>query len=203
MIQNDATQACQEESAPLEEEQPTEVTNFDVFLAQCERHEERIKACVRRRYPQMHESEIHACYLNTCFAAFRALMTSDEPLISLFSYLVSSALRRAEKEREANTKNDGVSFDNQGELVLPSPQKDALDTLIDLEQSDLLQRAIERLSQRYPKQAEVIKLRLDLELSLSEIAVRLDIPDGTAKSRYAHGVRNLQEILLNMGYDPD
>ncbi len=75
------------------------------------------------------------------------------------------------------------------ELVVdpPSPSMPAEDDRI-----RMLKTAMDRLPRH---QREVLELRLDAELSYSEIADALDIPVGTVRSRLHHAVHSLRSAI--------
>ena len=56
----------------------------------------------------------------------------------------------------------------------------------------MVERALRALT---PEQRECVELSFFHGLSLSQIAQRLQIPLGTAKSRFLYGMRNLRQTL--------
>jgi RNA polymerase sigma-70 factor, ECF subfamily len=71
---------------------------------------------------------------------------------------------------------------------------DGVDQILD---SMIVREALESLS---PEQAEVIRLGREDGLTQSQIAVRLNLPLGTVKTRSFHGMRALRSALLERGF---
>jgi len=96
--------------------------------------------------------------------------------------------KRLKKHSLTTQTNEGDELD--WEIVDPGP--DPSYGAEEVERKQLFQRAIGRLSAR---DREILALRHFRELSYSEIAVALEIPEGTVMSRLFHARRRLRETL--------
>ena len=78
---------------------------------------------------------------------------------------------------------------NEGPRILPVAGAAGPDEYLTVDDRDLLERAFRRLT---VEQRAVLAFHHYLGLSISEVADRLDIPAGTAKSRLHHATRVLR-----------
>ena len=76
--------------------------------------------------------------------------------------------------------------------ILPAPDAYGRDDFLTVNDRDQLERAFRRLT---VEQRAVLVFRHYLGLPLSEVAIRLDIPLGTAKSRLHHATKALRASL--------
>jgi RNA polymerase sigma-70 factor (ECF subfamily) len=76
--------------------------------------------------------------------------------------------------------------------ILPVPNASGPDEYLTVDDRDLLERAFRRLT---VEQRAVLAFHHYLGLSISEVADRLGIPDGTAKSRLHHATRVLRASI--------
>jgi RNA polymerase sigma-70 factor (ECF subfamily) len=96
----------------------------------------------------------------------------------------SRALDRI-RSRDSSARRDAAVETRLTDTVGP-PAAEAIESRV------LVERALGTLT---PEQRECVELSFFHGLSLSQIARRLQIPLGTAKSRFLYGMRNLRETL--------
>jgi len=84
------------------------------------------------------------------------------------------------------------SFESMEAEAVESGAPDGLDRVLERERVDRVQRALPRLS---PKLREAVLLRFAEEMSYSDMATILNVPQATARGRVFHGLRRLQEVL--------
>jgi RNA polymerase sigma-70 factor (ECF subfamily) len=113
---------------------------------------------------------------------YRAERSSPKTWIFLLAR--SRALDRI-RRRESSARRDQAIEITLAEATHP-PGCDAVESRV------VVERALQALT---PEQRECVELSFFDGLSLSQIAQRLQIPLGTAKSRFLHGMRNLRETL--------
>jgi len=116
---------------------------------------------------------------------FRSLSTFDRRanfqtwLYSVTRNLCIDHYRALRKEREALNRDLDVDV-----LAPASPDRSPLQILEAQDQAALLRRALDRLP---PAMRTAVVLRDLQELSYEDIAQKLDLPDGTVKSRISRG----------------
>ena len=80
----------------------------------------------------------------------------------------------------------------EGPRILPVPVASSPDEYLTVDDRDLLERAFRRLT---VEQRAVLAFHHYLGLSIAEVADRIDIPVGTAKSRLHHATRVLRASI--------
>jgi RNA polymerase sigma-70 factor, ECF subfamily len=105
-------------------------------------------------------------------------------------YAIATNLARDHYKSAAVRRETSLEPQHEADIVdeTPGPEADALAA----EQHVALIRALRTLTAEY---RAALVLRYDSRLSLQEIAVTLDIPLGTVKSRLSVGLRRLREAL--------
>lgn len=81
-----------------------------------------------------------------------------------------------------------------------SQQATGLQDLLDAERLEILRDTVESLP---PKQRMVLQMRVYEDLSLKEIAERLDAPLGTVKANLFHATKNLKKQLAPLFIDDE
>ena len=81
---------------------------------------------------------------------------------------------------------------SEGPRILPVESADGSDDSVTVDDRDLLERAFRRLTLQH---RAFLVFHHYLGLSISEVAERLDLPVGTAKSRLHHGTRALRASI--------
>ena len=108
----------------------------------------------------------------------------SSPKTWLFLLARSRALDRI-RSRESSARRDDA-FESGSAVEATLPDVGAVESRL------VVTRALAALT---PEQRECVELSFFHGLSLSQIATRLEIPLGTAKSRFLYGMRNLRETL--------
>jgi RNA polymerase sigma-70 factor, ECF subfamily len=104
-------------------------------------------------------------------------------------YAVAANLAR-DHHRSSRTHGAGAGEGGMPDLVDPRPGPEA--HAIESDRSRTVMSALARLPHEY---RATLALRFFQDLSLGEIAVALDVPLGTVKSRLSVGTRRLRELL--------
>ncbi|MDB6021400.1 MAG: polymerase sigma factor SigW [Pedosphaera sp.] len=101
-------------------------------------------------------------------------------------------LRRANRRRESALEEQGDDFEAREDmrLVAGGPAPDA--ALVEQERADAVRRAVRQLPEPY---RAVVVLRHYEGLKFREIGEVLEIPEGTAKSRMAEALTQLNQLL--------
>jgi RNA polymerase sigma-70 factor (ECF subfamily) len=108
----------------------------------------------------------------------------SSPRTWIFLLARSRALDRI-RRRDARARHD-AAFDAESVLEAGVEGASAVESRL------VVARALAALT---AEQRECVELSFLQGLSMSQIAARLQIPLGTAKSRFLHGMRNLRETL--------
>ncbi len=106
--------------------------------------------------------------------------------------LMMARSRSIDRVRARRTRFEGRTGDVQGLDQMPDSQPDAASAMLDEEQTRLVQRALGELPLL---QRIAIELAYYEGLSHSEIAVRLEQPLGTVKTRIRLGLLKLRDVL--------
>jgi RNA polymerase sigma-70 factor, ECF subfamily len=104
-------------------------------------------------------------------------------------YAVAANLAR-DHHRSSRTLGAGAGERALLDVVDPRPGPEA--TAVESDRSRMVMSALARLPHEY---RATLALRFFQDLSLGEIAVALDVPLGTVKSRLSVGTRRLRELL--------
>jgi RNA polymerase sigma-70 factor (ECF subfamily) len=83
---------------------------------------------------------------------------------------------------------------------LVAPEQGALQRLLERERATLLATALDELPVMY---REVLTLRFEEEMKIHEIAVLLEVPLSTVKTRLRRGLDGLREVLSGTGLDEE
>jgi len=157
------------------------------------RHEQRVFAQVRRyaKTPEESRDLVQRAFLRALEAARRSLgwRRRGTPfpfaawLARIAVNLGKNAVRDAARWRQAPLEAiDGAAWAPAAE-----------DGLLKAERQRLVREAVLALPRR---QREVLTLRIDAELSFSEIAEALHITEGNARVHFHHAVRRLRQVLV-------
>ena len=113
-----------------------------------------------------------------------------------YSWLVTMARNRAiDRTRSKSFRSSRQETgDLDLDLMLHESGLTPLDALVAAELADLVRNALTRLT---PEQREAIELAYYEGYSQSEIAERLNIPLGTAKTRMRQGMIKLHQIIMS------
>ncbi|MCK7594833.1 RNA polymerase sigma factor [Pseudomarimonas salicorniae] len=117
---------------------------------------------------------------------FRGLHRLDD-VVAFPAWALRIVTRRCQR---AWRRQDGAaeeSFDERHEL--PLPEQDSAEFAVDL------QTALDALRQLPPSQRATLALYHLDHLSVAEIAIALDVPPGTVKTRLMHARRKLRAML--------
>lgn len=106
---------------------------------------------------------------------------------NLIAYVFSVARNEAARLRKHSSR--------QQELVRPTSEA-AVDATLELEQVEVVERALERLSD---EQREVVELKMYGDLTMREIAEVTGLPAGTVATRYRSALAKLRESLARDG----
>ncbi len=115
-------------------------------------------------------------------------VTRGAPLAWLMTIARSRAIDRLRSRRTIEQRNEPLAAMDDAGTMAPSPEASA----VALERQRLVRRALEALS---PEQREVIELAYYSGMSHSEIALQLDQPLGTVKTRTRLGMMKLRDML--------
>jgi len=107
-------------------------------------------------------------------------------------YAIATNLARNYYGQAEYRHTDSASDHEQAWEASPEPQPTPEARWVEVETTQAVQRALLGLPAH---QRETLVLRYHQHLSLAEIAVLLNIPEGTVKSRLSLGLKRLRELL--------
>jgi RNA polymerase sigma-70 factor (ECF subfamily) len=167
------------------------VGDDDSFGELFRRHEGLVLSVVRRyaRTPEDAADLVQRTFLRAFQGARRSLRRSERNAIPFRRWLIRVAVNLSKNHvRDAARARRAPLDEAAGASVDPA----AHEALLRREREARLRAAILRLPRR---QREVVTLRVDAELSFSEIANVLEIGENAAKVSFHHATRRLRDIL--------
>ena len=110
---------------------------------------------------------------------------------NLKAWIFRIALNTGRDIRETAWRRKRQSMGDDESMI--ASQEDGPDLLV--EQDERLSRLRQALSELRPEEQEVFLLRQNGEMTYEEIAVALDVPSGTVKTRMRLALSKLREVL--------
>jgi len=161
------------------------------FIEEVQPHEPRLRAYLRRNFPQLHDVDdvVQESYLKICRARIEGRLNSARGfLFTTARNLALDVFRRSRASPFDDAEADKclVLEGGPGAAELASREQEL----------DLLAQAIEALPVRC---RQVLKLRKIYGLSHRDIAARLGISERTVNVQIGHGVRRCGEFLRAHG----
>jgi len=184
-----------------------ETRNPDHYAEICERNRLRLDALLRTHFHFCPTLDYAAVIAET-FEDFYTFLASDQRLTNVNAWLSTRAKHRAmetlrwewrqkrgdkmtKKSLHGECKSDGKRHASAAFEVTDERQPTGLDQLLEDERLHLLHEAIATLSD----QARPVVLMKLQGLRDEEIGKRLDLSEGTIKSRYHNAKERLRELL--------
>jgi RNA polymerase sigma-70 factor (ECF subfamily) len=167
------------------------VGDDDSFGELFRRHEGLVLSIVRRyaRTPEDAGDLVQRTFLRAFQGARRRLRRTPRAAVPFRRWLMRVAVNLSKNHVRDAARARRVPLD---EAATASVEPAAPEALLRREREARLRAAILRLPRR---QREVVTLRIDAELSFSEIADVLEIGENAAKVSFHHATRKLRDVL--------